>query len=69
MHSENIEFQTQVPDWKTKYKVNSYVFGRYICSACNKRWGEPEAHGFMDVKRCPECPPLKKIEGIAGVSH
>jgi len=35
-----------------------YIFARYICPCCNKRYGDPDASLMMDVERCPDCPRL-----------
>ena len=29
-----------------------------ICPCCNKRYGNPERLGFIDVRRCGNCPSL-----------
>lgn len=37
------------------------VYG-YICPRCNKRYGEAQMGGYIDVVRCSKCPPLAKTQ-------
>lgn len=36
-------------------KAVPYIPGRFICPMCNERYGKPEPHGFMDLKKCAPC--------------
>jgi hypothetical protein len=31
----------------------------FICSNCDRRWGEKQRGGYVDIRRCKTCPPLK----------
>ncbi len=33
----------------------------YICGKCNKRFGAPQPHGWVDVVRCEDCPKPKVV--------
>lgn len=54
------QMRENIENYKASLVVKDYVFARYICPYCSERYGEPEAHGFMDLKRCAECEQKKK---------
>jgi len=44
---------------KVKKIIGTHIPYRWLCSHCNKRWGEPAKNGMIDIKRCAKCPPLR----------
>lgn len=46
----------RVEQYKPRMYQHNYVRARFVCPACSRRYGEPEAHGYIDIKRCEKCP-------------
>jgi hydrogenase maturation factor HypF (carbamoyltransferase family) len=55
-----------VPRNKESYKLliidKNYIFSRYICPACEKRYGEPSADRFIDIVRCDSCGTFEDVK-------
>lgn len=47
-------------EFRSKYRkaVLPTAYG-FICSNCERRWGERQRDGYVDIRRCKTCPPLK----------
>lgn len=46
----------RIEQYKPRMYEKSYKLCRFVCPNCGKRYGEPEAHGYIDVVRCDKCP-------------